>query len=120
MSRTRARSEESGGRRPDVLALLKAASAPMSIARIADELRVHPNTVRFHLDALVNDGLVEQVQPDHRRPGRPPQMFRAVRRMNPGGPRRIRCSRRFWLSACLPNPTPAPERSRRAAHGAAG
>lgn len=76
------------GRRSDVLAALKAASSPKSIVQIADDLRLHPNTVRFHLETLVKDGLAEQVEPGHRRPGRPPQMFRAVRRMNPGGPRR--------------------------------
>ena len=42
------------------------------------------------LDNLVTDGRVERVEPDHRRPGRPPLVFRAVRRMDPGGPRRYR------------------------------
>ncbi|HEY7054237.1 MAG TPA: helix-turn-helix domain-containing protein [Mycobacterium sp.] len=79
-----------GTRRFDVLRALKAAPDPMSITAIADELGVHPNTVRFHLDTLLDNGLVEQVEPDHRRPGRPPQLFRAVRRMNPGGPRRYK------------------------------
>lgn len=60
----------------------------MTIAPIAEQLGVHPNTVRFHLDALVADGRAERVEPDQRRPGRPPLLFRAVRRMDPGGPRR--------------------------------
>jgi len=80
--------EESSGRRRDVLRVLQAGSAPMSIAAIAKALDVHPNTVRFHLDTLVAEGRVERVEPDHRRPGRPPLMFRAVRRMDPGGTRR--------------------------------
>lgn len=62
----------------------------MSIVAIADELGVHPNTVRFHLGSLVSDGRVEHVEPDRRGPGRPPLMFRAIRRMDPGGPRRYR------------------------------
>jgi predicted ArsR family transcriptional regulator len=62
----------------------------MSITAIANELGVHPNTVRFHLDTLVSDGRVEQAEPDRKRPGRPPSMFRAVRQMDPGGPRRYR------------------------------
>ncbi len=60
----------------------------MSIVAIADHLQVHPNTVRFHLDGLVRDGRVERVAPDHRRPGRPPLLFRAVRQMDRGGERR--------------------------------
>ena len=37
------------GRRKDVLAVLRAAVAPLSIAEIAEQLAVHPNTARFHL-----------------------------------------------------------------------
>lgn len=80
-------SEEHPGRRRDVLRVLKAAAGPMSITAIADELGVHPNTVRFHLDTLVSDGRVEHVEPERKRPGRPPLMFRALRQMDPDGPR---------------------------------
>lgn len=59
----------------------------MSIAAIADVLRVHPNTVRFHLDTLVSTGRVEQVASNRNGPGRPALMFRATRRMDPAGPR---------------------------------
>jgi predicted ArsR family transcriptional regulator len=75
-------------RRAAVLATLKDAGGSMTIASIAEHLGVHPNTVRFHLEALVADGRAERVEPDQRRPGRPPLLFRAVRRMDPGGPRR--------------------------------
>lgn len=83
-------SGETSGRRRGVLRVLKAARGPMSISALADELGVHPNTVRFHLDALVSDGQVEKLEPDHRGPGRPPLMFRAIPQMDPGGPRRYR------------------------------
>ncbi|MEZ0366183.1 helix-turn-helix transcriptional regulator [Mycobacterium sp. pUA109] len=83
-------SGESGGRRLDVLQVLKAANAPMSIAQIADELGVHPNTVRFHLDTLLSEGRVEHAEPEHKGPGRPPLMFRSIRRMDRGGPRSYR------------------------------
>jgi len=62
----------------------------MSIATIADTLDVHPNTVRFHLDTLVNAGRVEQVASDRKGPGRPALLFRATQRMDPGGPRHYR------------------------------
>jgi predicted ArsR family transcriptional regulator len=60
---------------------------PMSIVSIADELDVHPNTVRFHLETLVADGQVEQVRPTRKGPGRPALIFRAVRQMDRGGTR---------------------------------
>lgn len=82
--------EESSSRRRDVLRVLKAGSGPMSIIAIAKALGVHPNTVRFHLGALVGDDLVEHVEPDRNRPGRPPLMFRAIPRMDRGGPRAYR------------------------------
>jgi predicted ArsR family transcriptional regulator len=78
------------GRRRDVLRVLRAANAPMSIVAIAHMLDVHPNTVRFHLDTLVSTGRVEQVSPDRKGPGRPALMFRAAKRMDRGGPRRYR------------------------------
>lgn len=62
----------------------------MSIAAIAKVLDVHPNTVRFHLDKLVDDGQVERVEPSGGQPGRPPLMFRAVAQMDRAGPRHYR------------------------------
>ncbi len=78
---------QSPGRRLDVLRVLRAADSPMSIAAIAEMLDVHPNTVRFHLATLAETGRVEQVEPDRKGPGRPALMFRAARRMDPGGAR---------------------------------
>ncbi|MEB3022555.1 helix-turn-helix transcriptional regulator [[Mycobacterium] crassicus] len=79
-----------GGRRLDVLRLVQASEAPLSIAQIADELGVHPNTVRFHLDTLVEEGRVENTESDHKGRGRPALMFQAVRQMDRGGTRRFR------------------------------
>ena len=62
----------------------------MSILAIAEDLGVHPNTVRFHLDSLLGDGRVEQVEPGRKGPGRPPLMFQAVRQMDRGGTRHYR------------------------------
>lgn len=80
----------SGGRRFDVLQLLQASDAPMTIVQIADRLGVHPNTARFHLDTLAEDGQVELAEPDHRGRGRPALTFQAVRGMDRGGTRRYR------------------------------
>jgi predicted ArsR family transcriptional regulator len=79
---------DSPSRRREVLRVLRGSSHPMSILAIADVLVVHPNTVRFHLDSLVSDHLVELVEPSRKGPGRPPLMFQAVRQMDRGGTRR--------------------------------
>jgi predicted ArsR family transcriptional regulator len=77
-------------RRDVVLALLRASDQPRSIASVAEELGVHPNTVRFHIDALARAGRVEQVLGDSAGRGRPPILFRASRRMDPTGPTNYR------------------------------
>lgn len=78
------------GRRAEVLRLLKDAAEPLPVTAIAAQLGVHPNTVRFHLESLVRLGQVEQVASPRRTPGRPPQLFRLVPRMDPTGPRSYR------------------------------
>ncbi|ORA16115.1 transcriptional regulator [Mycobacterium angelicum] len=82
--------EEPTDRRRAVLRVLRGSPGAQSIVEIADQLGVHPNTVRFHLDNLVAAGQIERVEPVHRGPGRPPLMFRAVRQMDRGGPRHYR------------------------------
>lgn len=62
----------------------------MSVVELADELGVHPNTIRFHLETLLSEGWVEHVEPEHKGPGRPALMFQAVRQMDRGGPRSYR------------------------------
>lgn len=90
MSSIAASPGELTGRRLDVWRTLKLANGPLSIAAIAEQLRVHPNTVRFHLATLISDGRVERVKSEHHGPGRPPVMVQAVRQMDRGGPRRYR------------------------------
>lgn len=77
-------------RRNAVLSTLRSSESPMSILDIARHLGVHPNTVRFHLQVLVDGGRVERVEPTRATPGRPPLMFRAHRGMDPAGPRNYR------------------------------
>lgn len=70
--------------------MLKEATRPLSIVDIAGNLGVHANTVRFHLQRLVTNGQVEQVAPQRRTAGRPPQLFQVAQGMDPTGPRRYR------------------------------
>ena len=78
------------GRRDVILELLRASTAPRSITSIADEMGLHPNTIRFHLDGLVRAGRVEQVAGETAGPGRPPVLFRASPGMDPAGPTNYR------------------------------
>ncbi|MBV8348339.1 MAG: helix-turn-helix domain-containing protein [Mycolicibacterium sp.] len=94
------------GRRDDVLAALRAAATPLSINEIAERLAVHPNTVRFHLEALVKTGQAEYAEVDHAKPGRPPLMFRAVPGMDPGGPRHYRMLASIFADAIASAPDP--------------
>jgi predicted ArsR family transcriptional regulator len=94
------------GRRREVLRLLRAADTPLSIAAVARQLGVHPNTARFHLDALVAGGQVEHAPPAHSRPGRPARLYRPVRRMNPAGPRRYQLLAGILLQCAAAGPEP--------------
>ena len=74
-------------RRGQVLRLLRDAAGPMAIGEIAERLGIHVNTVRFHLESLVRNGQVERTTAGSGNPGRPPQLFQAVRGMDPMGAR---------------------------------
>ncbi len=73
-------------RRDRILDALRNSTEARSIAGLADEIGVHANTIRFHLDTLVKAGLVEQVADRIATRGRPPARYRACRRMDPAGP----------------------------------
>jgi predicted ArsR family transcriptional regulator len=76
-------------RRDSVLALLRAAGGPLTIGEIAERTGLHPNTVRFHLAALVEEEHVERAPAVPGGRGRPRLLYRA----RPGsarGPRSYR------------------------------
>ncbi|GAT10922.1 transcriptional regulator [Mycolicibacterium novocastrense] len=77
-------------RRDEVLTALRAAGTPLSVLDVAERLSIHPNTARFHLEALLERGRVEMIKPSRTKPGRPPLMFRATTGMDPDGPRDYR------------------------------
>lgn len=74
-------------RREQVLRFLRERDEAADINEIATHLRVHVNTVRFHLESLLDQGLVARAISESKRPGRPPQLFVAVPAMDPAGPR---------------------------------
>jgi len=75
--------------RTAVLDALRARDTAATAADLAGELDLHVNTVRFHLDRLVEDGRVERAALADGSPGRPAFGYRVVRQMDPSGPRRF-------------------------------
>jgi len=100
-----------GHRREAVLQAVRGSGAPIGVAEIAATLRVHPNTVRFHLDALERDGDIERTDSAAGRPGRPSVRFRAV--AGRGGSRRYELLAGILLAA-LGDDDPGRTRAHRA------
>ncbi|MFC6705616.1 helix-turn-helix transcriptional regulator [Flexivirga alba] len=73
--------------REEILAALRASPEPLTVAELAAQTDVHANTVRFHLDSLLDGGQVEQVTTPPSGRGRPATRVRAVVAMDRGGPR---------------------------------
>jgi predicted ArsR family transcriptional regulator len=67
-----------GRRRAEVLELLRAADSPLGVKQVADQVGLHPNSARFHLDALVEAGLAARAPQARPSPGRPSMGYQAV------------------------------------------
>lgn len=76
----------SGESRVRVLELLRAHGTPLGIAEIATRVGLHPNTVRLHLDQLVDAGLALRDREGRTRPGRPRLVYAAAPVEGPGTP----------------------------------
>ena len=87
-----------GERRRQVLDAIQRAAEPVGVSEIANRLGVHPNTVRFHLEALVSDGIIERVPDTPSGPGRPRAGYRALPGLARGGARRYRMLAEILLS----------------------
>jgi predicted ArsR family transcriptional regulator len=77
-------------RRREVLDVLRAAAGPLGVAEVAEQVGVHPNTVRFHLDALIAQGAVHQRVEQPAGPGRPRTVYAPRPGMDRGGARSYR------------------------------
>ena len=101
-----------GQRRADLLAAITAAPAGLGIKALADVTGIHENTVRFHLDRLLDEGLIERRRRAAAGPGRPPLTFHA-RQERPGRDNYELIAR--VLSDSLSNATPDPAATAREA-----
>ena len=64
-----------GSSRARVLTALHNARAPIGVVEVAEQVRLHPNTARFHLDGLVEQGLAARAVEDREVPGRPRALY---------------------------------------------
>lgn len=71
-------STEVDDNRARVLTAIRGAASPMTVETLASELVLHPNTVRFHTRALIDEGLIEQHSERTGGKGRPRAIFRAT------------------------------------------
>ncbi|WP_202124660.1 helix-turn-helix transcriptional regulator [Actinomadura physcomitrii] len=91
-------------RRREILDALRDAGAPLGVADVAERLGVHPNTARFHLDALVADGAAERTLERPAGPGRPRTVYTARPGMDRGGSRAYRLLAQILLSRLAAGP----------------
>ncbi len=66
-----------GASRGRVLAVLQEADGPLGIKAICAHVGLHPNTARFHLDALIEQQLVERTTGARTGPGRPRALYKS-------------------------------------------
>jgi predicted ArsR family transcriptional regulator len=79
-----------GQSRARVLDILRAAGSPLGAQEVAQQTGLHPNTARFHLDALVDAGLAVREALPRATPGRPSVAYRPTDSGGPAGSRRYR------------------------------
>ena len=73
------------GRRQQVLGVLRGSKKARTVSELAKMIRVHGNTVRFHLESLLADGLIEVEEQalEKRSVGRPAVRYPAIARVAP-------------------------------------
>ena len=64
--------------RERVLRLVREHDGPIDAIEVAEQLRVHVSTARFHLDALCQEGLVERTRVTRAGVGRPRTGYQAA------------------------------------------
>ncbi len=102
-----------GRSRADVLDMLRAADGPLGVREVAQRTGLHPNTARFHLEALVEAGLAVRETEDRESPGRPRIGYRALAD-GPAGRRRYRLLAEM-LTSLIAGTMPEPEGAAEAA-----
>jgi len=89
---------DGGARRRQVLEAIRRSPAPLGASEIAGQAGIHPNTARFHLGALMAEGMIERMLAEPSGRGRPRIVYRARPGMVLGGERRYRMLAEILLS----------------------
>lgn len=90
--------------------VLRAAGRPMGVQEIAEQVGLHQNTARFHLDGLVDSGLVERQAEERSEPGRPRMVYIATEVDTPAGQRSYRLLAAM-LTSLVADTVPEPGRA---------
>ncbi len=99
-----------GESRARVLEALQTAGVPLGVVDVARRVGLHPNTTRFHLDGLVEQGRARRTSEDRETPGRPRALYTAAPDGPPAGQRSYRLLARIladYLAARTADPTRA-------------
>lgn len=99
-----------GASRSRVLAILQDAGVPLGVADVASRMGLHPNTARFHLDGLVESGLVDRTTETRDEPGRPRALYAARPGSTQAGQRSYRLLAEI-LTSYLASNTPKPSKA---------
>lgn len=91
-------------RRQAVHEALRASDNPLGITELAERLEIHPNTVRFHLDALVAQGLVDRRLEEPSGRGRPRTVYTPHPGMDRGGQRQYQLLAKILLGQLSTSP----------------
>jgi predicted ArsR family transcriptional regulator len=75
--------------RAAILRLVSSAGAGLTAADVVDQVRLHPSTVRAHLEQLVDVGLLMKARASDGSPGRPAWRYRAAAAEPSGGVHRL-------------------------------
>jgi predicted ArsR family transcriptional regulator len=91
-------------RRQALLEALRSSDAPQGVSELAERLGIHPNTVRFHLDALVTQGLVDRELEEPTGRGRPRTVYTSHPGMDRGGRRQYHLLAKILLGQLSTSP----------------
>jgi predicted ArsR family transcriptional regulator len=103
------RTDQTAGEQPRrqiLLEALRGSEAPLGVTELAERLDVHPNTVRFHLDALVAEGLVDRRLEEPTGRGRPRTVHTPHPGMDRGGQRQYQLLAKILLGQLSTSPDP--------------
>ena len=99
-----AQDDRTKSHRAAVLDALRASDEPLGVTELAERLGIHPNTVRFHLDALVTQGLVDRSLEEPSGRGRPRTVHAPHPGMDRGGQRRYELLAKILLDQLSMSP----------------